>query len=88
MNITDEGAENLRAAIAEQAIKDYKRAWRRKAKHPDDVICDMIMNDVERFFKGEVFKWMFPKLKGDELFAALQAKCEKESRKDKRGGKP
>ena len=93
MQITDEGAELLLGAIAEQAVKDYKRAWNKKLKHPHDVFCDERMNDVERFFKGRVFKWMFPRLNGPELFIALRAECAKGNRKNKsycgkRGGRP
>ena len=93
MQMTDEGAELLLGAIAEQAVKDYKRAWNGKIKRPGDVRYDERMNDVERFFKGRVFKWMFPRLNGPELFSALRAECAKWNRKnksycDKRGGKP
>lgn len=93
MQITDEGAELLLGAIAEQAVKDYKRAWNKKLKHPNDVRQDERMNDVERFFKGRVFRWMFPRLNGPELFIALRTECAKGNRKNKsycskRGGKP
>ena len=93
MYITDEGADRLVGAIAEQAIKDYKRAWSKKTKRPHDVRYDERMNDVERFFKGRAFKWMFPRLNGEELFNALRRECMKGNRKnksyvDKRGGNP
>lgn len=31
-----EGYERLRAAVVEQAVKDYRRALRRLYNHPDD----------------------------------------------------
>lgn len=83
MQITDEGVEILLGAIAEQAVKDYKRAYRKKKKCPYDVHADERMNDVERFFKGRVFKWMFPRLNGVKLFEALKGECRKENHKNK-----
>lgn len=83
MQITDDGAERLIAAIAEQAVKDYKSAWNKKIKKPHDVRYDERMNDVERFFKGRVFKWMFPRLDGTVLFNALRRQCMLGNRKNK-----
>lgn len=75
MEMLDEGVDLLLGAIAEQAVKDYKSAWAKKVKRPGDVNADMRMNEVERFFKGRVFKWMFPHLNGEELFKALRTQC-------------
>jgi len=77
MYITDEGADRLIGAVAEQAVKEYKRAYRVKQKNPGSISAEESMISVERFFKGTWFKRLFPHLNGPELFAALQAQCAK-----------
>lgn len=83
MYITDEGVDRLVGAIAEQAVKEYKRAYRRKQKNPSSISAEESMISVERFFKGTWFKRLFPRLDGSALFDALCTECEKGKTKNK-----
>lgn len=75
MYITDEGAERLAGAIAEQAVKEYRRAYRKKLKDPGSISAEESMISVERFFKGTGFRRLFPRLNGPSLFKELQEQC-------------
>jgi hypothetical protein len=48
--------ENLANAIILRAVRDYRKALKKLAKFPDDIIAMSRKQEVERFFRSRWFK--------------------------------
>lgn len=71
-----EGYERLRAAVVEQAVKDYRRALRRLYNHPDDRAALQEKAECERFFRRDI--GMYSDLDGEMIINAIQRRVNKE----------
>ena len=56
--MSDEGYRNLATAIILQAVKDFKPAYRRLKKHPNDRLAQDTVREITRFFCSEYFQML------------------------------
>ena len=53
--MSDEGWHNLANAIILQAVKDFKPAYRRLKKHPNDRLAQDTVQEITKFFCSDYF---------------------------------
>nr|DAJ75469.1 MAG TPA: hypothetical protein [Caudoviricetes sp.] len=51
----DEGWKNLANAIILQAVKDFKPAYKRLRRHPNDKVAQNQVRELTRFFCSDYF---------------------------------
>ena len=62
-------------AVVLQAVKDYRQAYRRLRRHPNDHMAKRDVDEIERFFTGAHFN-IFTELDGEMLLSRLQDEME------------
>lgn len=73
----DEGFHNLAKAIILQAIKDFKPAYMRLKKKPDDKAAAARVREITEFFCSEYFR-LLTDVDGPALMKKLINKYDKE----------
>lgn len=53
--MSDEGWKNLANAIILQAVKDFKPAYRRLKRHPNDKVAQSQVRELTKFFCSDYF---------------------------------
>ena len=67
--------EALGNAVVLQAVKDYRRAYKRLLRHPKDHQAKRDVNEIEQFFTSGYFN-TFTELDGTMLLHRLQDEME------------
>ena len=70
--MTDEGANLLRQAIAEQAIKDYKKVAKGTKRHPK--YGKYTKDELEKFFRSQWFEWLMD-MDGEWIMNEIKRRC-------------
>lgn len=58
-------------AVVLQAVKDYRQAYKRLKRHPNDHLAERDVKEIERFFTSQYFN-TFTELDGEMLMHRLQ----------------
>ena len=53
--MSDEGWKNLANAIILQAVKDFRPAYRRLRRHPEDKLAQDTVREITKFFCSDYF---------------------------------
>ena len=81
MELTIESTQTLVAIIGEQAVRDYRRCFRKRYRcfvrgdRARAIEYDQMLMEIESFFTGTWFGKLFPQLDGKELLDELRADC-------------
>lgn len=67
--------EALGNAVVLQAVKDYRRAYKRLMRHPKDHQAERDVDEIEQFFTSDHFN-TFTELDGTMLLHRLQDEME------------
>ena len=67
--------EALGNAVVLQAVKDYRQAYKRLKRHPNDHIAERDVKEIEGFFMSQHFN-LFTALDGESLMYRLQDEME------------
>ena len=67
--------EALGNAVVLQAVKDYRQAYKRLKRHPNDHIAERDVKEIEGFFMSQHFN-LFTELDGESLMYRLQDEME------------
>lgn len=70
--------EALGNAVVLQAVKDYRRAYKRLLRHPNDHLAKRDVDEIEKFFTSAYFN-IFTDLDGEMLMHRLQDEMEENS---------
>lgn len=69
--------EALGNAVVLQAAKDYRAAYKRWKRHPEDAEVKSSLSQIERFFQSQRFH-LFTELDGKALLHRLRKELEEE----------
>lgn len=80
-----DGINNLRIAIVTQAVKDYKTAYAKIRKDPNDYIATEQIKSLEKFFRSE-YCYLLSGCDGEALIHGLRERLGNEYKRksDKR----
>ncbi len=77
--MSDEGFHALANAIILQAVKDFKPAYRRLKKRPDDKAAATRVKEITKFFCSEYFT-LLTDLDGPRFLKRLMEKIDEEGK--------
>ena len=81
--MSDEGYYELAKAIILQAVKDFKPAYLRLKRHPDDKAAALRVKEITEFFCGEYF-CLLSNADGPALLRKIMKQIDEEQEHEKK----
>ena len=75
----EDNYEKLANAIIVQAVKDFRPAYRRLRRHPDDELAQNTVREITNFFCSDYFS-VLTDLDGPELLQRIMKEIDKKGR--------
>ncbi len=75
----EDNYEKLANAIIVQAVKDFRPAYRRLRRHPDDELAQNTVREITNFFCSDYFS-ILTDLDGPELLQRIMKEIDKKGR--------
>lgn len=72
MNLNERGIENLCNRVVKQAVNDYRKALVDNHEYPHYGEYKDEIESLERFFKGDDFRFWQPNINGEALMNAVK----------------